>query len=295
MPRFTDSWVVNNTMFIYLQEGVACICCAPQSFNLFSPEKEPIEAMIRSLDDFTDDEKEAEIRAMKTSPWDEDMTRQIWGDRGLLRWRMKKEIGRYRSFFEGIVRDSNCASAHQISVVEKLHHFCVNSMTAQELNNLFQLSREELLDILKTKYKICSFYSVVFSTVVEQLEHFELTEIGADASKHHDNISESDFEKDLKFSKRNCRFCMDIVDMDKGDECRINDVLLRRFLNRMVNLADPTLLLCSSPSEENYSGSKNPTFRSDRRVIRLIIARCWADKLMNRYKEVRIKNNIEVS
>ncbi|KAL7504351.1 hypothetical protein ACHAXN_002027 [Cyclotella atomus] len=285
MPRYTDSWVLNNTIFIYLQGGGACICCAPQPL-LFSPEKEPVDAIIRSIDDLNQLEQEREVQAVKISPWDETMREQVWGDRGLLRWRMRKEMSSYQQFLVELCgQGADVESVVEKGAIAKLRDFCINHMTADELHDLFTLSRQELEDILKSRYKICSFYTIVFSTVAEQLENFHLTGIGLDAPENQDNITEVQFERELRFDRRR-GFCIDAVNKS-GDEYVIHESVLMNFLQRMVSLAGPTLLQCSisSTSDEKCSSSNDPSFRSDRRVIRLIIARYWADKLIQRYRK----------
>lgn len=224
-------------------------------------------------------EKEREIQAVKNSPWDEVMRGQVWGDRGLLRWRMKKEMAGYKSFLESVGEGP--------LAVERLHDFCYG-ITRQDLYEIFQLSRQDLVDLLKTKYKICSFYTIVFCTVAEQLEHFELTGFGVDAPDCQSD-SELHFENDLKFDKKGRGFCIDAVTYNKSDdEYTINDSVIRHFLQRMVSLAGPTLLTCPT-SDEASNTSSSPSFRSDRRVIRLIITRYWADKLIDKYNEFNSK------
>ena len=240
--------------------------------------------MIRSLEDLNEDEQNAEIRALKDSPWDEEMRGQVWGDRGLLRFRLKKEMGGYARFFEGMNATTTDDDGDCASLVLKLHEFCKKNMTPQELHDLFQLTRDDLVDLLKTKYKICSFYTIVFCTVAEQLEHFELTGYGGDAPSDSSelSLSELNFERELKFDKTGRRFCINVVTNENKDS--INDAVLVRFLQRMVNLAGPTLMTCIDRKDGNRNA---PNFRSDRRIIRLLIARCWADKLMKRYAEYK--------
>ena len=197
----------------------------------------------------------------------------------------------YKSAFMDISNDDGAYDTD--TVVEKLHDFCVDCMTIDELYDLFTLSRDELVSMLKSKYNLCSFYTVVFSTVAQQLEHFEMTGIGLDAPELSDNTAEVEFERKLKFDARGRGFYMNVVNR-KDDS--INETVLRIFLNRMVSLAGPTLLLCSDLDEKRHSdgtGSNgdSPSFKSDRRVIRLIIARCWADKLLKRYTAI---NNNEI-
>ncbi|KAL3787635.1 hypothetical protein HJC23_011783 [Cyclotella cryptica] len=313
MPRFTDNWVLEKIMFIYLEGGSACFCCTPVPTSLFSPEKDPVESMIRSMSDLHPDEVECEIRALATSPWDEEMKDQVWGDRGMLRFRMKREMGGYRRFLEGVAvesREEDGETMHlEVPAVSVLSDFCKNHISPSELYELFQVSREDLVDVLKTKYKICSFYTVVFCTVAEQLENFDVTGCGDDApscsddGNNHDtdnrDNSELGFEKDLKFDNTGRGFCIDVVNnlaksVDGNDnQCTINDPVLLRFLQRMVSLSGPTLLARASSAGGCRGSSHN--FRSDRRVIRLIIARLWADRLIDKYTEFKSKVSNELN
>jgi hypothetical protein len=200
----------------------------------------------------------------------------------------------YGQFFAGL-----CGiGAHEVDVEEKavakLLELCIDHMTLDELHDLFTLSREELENILKSRYKICSFYTIVFCTVAEQLEHFHLTGIGLDAPENCDNIAEVEFERELRFDKRR-GFCIDAVNKT-GDGDVICESVLMSFLQRMVSLAGPTLL---QRSNSNNSGGKyrsnDPSFGSDRRVIRLIIARYWADKLIERYRKFNQESQDHIS
>lgn len=286
MPRFTDTWVLNNTMYIYLQGGGACFCCPPQLFSAFSPDKEPVEALIRSLEDLNERDKERELRALKDVPWDDDMKGQVWGDRGLLRWKMKKEMAGYQAFLERLGAGDDVqfsSSENQNTVVNRLGNFCRDIMTPRQLHDIFQISRQDVIDILQTKYKICSFATVVFCAVAEQLEHFDATGLGIDAPNDASAScrSEADFENDIQFDQKR-GFCIDVATIRGGDDddYTINNLVLEHFLRRMVTLAGPTLLTYSN---KNNNSSSEPSFHSDRRMIRLIIVKYWAEKIIERY------------
>lgn len=256
------------------------------------------------MPDLHPDEVECELRALRTSPWDEEMRDQVWGDRSLLRFRMKREMGAYRRFLEGATESGETT----IDAVSVLNDFCKNHVSPRELYQLFRVSRDELVDILKTKYKICSFYTVVFCTVAEQMENFDVTGCGEDAPSFSNNDdsrdteerddSELGFERDLKFDNAGRGFCIDVVnnmaqsDDGNDDQCTVNDPVLLRFLRRMVSLAGPTLLAraCFAACSRGSSHS----FRSDRRVIRLMIARLWADRLMDIYTKYKQKLSPEL-
>mmetsp|Transcript_27968 Transcript_27968/g.45400 ORF Transcript_27968/g.45400 Transcript_27968/m.45400 type:complete len:331 (-) Transcript_27968:85-1077(-) len=194
-----------------------------------------------------------------------------------------------------------------IPILEK---FCMNELSPRQIQGIFQLPRSELTEVLNSKYKICSAFAVVFCTVVEQVANFKVTGYPTDArSNSNGDNSEEIFEQNLKFKKVGRGFCVDII----TSSGTINEKVLRMFLQRMVGLAGPTLLAraaksssSSSTSEGGGGGSgsddddgdvdgasseviesRGPSFRSDRRVVRLMIARYWADRLIEKYEEVK--------
>ena len=337
MPRFTDNWVVDKSMFDYVQGG-SCACCGFP--HLFAPGG--LEGLIHAMSDLETDAATKEINAAKTSPWPPDMRDQIWSDRLLLRYKMKKEMARYRALLEGVVKDAaaaqNAASnGDGAGIVETdsenenrkinikdaipiLHNFCTHILTPYQLRQIFQLPRSELTDILKSKYKMCSAYAVVFCSVVEQVANFKVTGYDVDArcgsskSINNDEVDNAEelFENDLRFEKVGPGFCLNIVTGVRGSFTnsgskynndndvfnnsnaeRVNEEVLLRFLRRMVSLAGPTLLARaakalpsnygSDDSDNENSGdfhenertssvkSNVPSFRSDRRVVRLLI------------------------
>lgn len=99
-------------------------------------------------------------------------------------------------------------------------------------------------------------------------------------------------------------FTLDVVAKNPSDEgLSINKDVLLVFLRRVVSLAGPTLLAragrvhdtdddddgdvhrdssVGSETENNVT-----SFRSDRRVARLLIARFWADSLIELYKKAK--------
>jgi len=177
-----------------------------------------------------------------------------------------------------------------------LRRFCTHDLHPKQLRQIFQLPRSELGEVLNTKYKICSAYAFVFCTVVEQVANFHLTKYGVDARDGPEQM----FEEQLRFEKVGPGFCLVIASSD-GE---VNTEVLDKFLRRMVSLAGPTLLArAAKTSHDDDDGSDNdgteedgdkvddgsnvPSFRSDRRVVRLVIARYWADRLIEKYNEVQ--------
>ena len=318
MPRFTDEWVVDKCMFDYVNGG-DCACCGFP--HLFAPGG--VEGLINAMSDLETDSAAREIDAARSSPWPPDMRDQIWSDRLLLRFKMKKEMRGYRAFLEKVVATATSDDVYDTAAmgvrhpaVPLLHRFCTSGLTPTQLRRMFQLPRSELAESLKDRYKICSAYSVVFCSVLDQVANFKITRYGVDARRHggDDDGSEEEFERMLKF-ERNAGFCLDVVvpttTNDRGNrvdgvECewKVDDDVLWKFLRRMASLAGPTLLARAARNGEgggsdrdgNEGGeiekedAKNTTsFRSDRRVIRLMIARYWADRLIEKYDEAQKK------
>lgn len=303
MPRFGDNWVLDKVMFDYVSGG-DCACCGFP--HLFAPGG--LEGMINAMSDLETDAATNEINAAKVSPWPDDMRDQIWSDRLLLRFKMKKEMKVYRAFLEGLVKSDNDAENEEVDIkdaIPVLQKFCSNELSLKQLRQIFQLPRSELTEELNTKYKICSAYAVVFCTVAEQVANFKVTGYGTDARcSPGDDNSEEIFEKELKFEKVGPGFTLNIT-TNQG----VNDEVLLKFFQRVVSLAGPTLLTrAAKTSHDNDDGSdsdkdggdgaedaseKNdsntPSFRSDRRVVRLLIARYWADRLIEKYNEVQKK------
>jgi len=282
--------------------------------------------MINAFSDLETDAATMELNAAKASPWPPDMRDQIWSDRLLLRFKMKKEMKVYREFLEGVVKDENGgvvddddddddddgSDSGEVDIndaIPILEKFCMNELSPRQIQGIFQLPRSEIPEVLNSKYKICSAFAVVFCTVVEQVANFKVTGYPTDARSNSNNgdNSEEIFEQNLKFKKVGRGFCVDIIasssDVDGGSTT--NEKVLRMFLQRMVGLAGPTLLAraakSNATSDDGGSGSdgdadgassevieaKGPSFRSDRRVVRLMIARYWADRLIEKYEEVK--------
>ena len=228
---------------------------------------------------------------------------------------MKKEMKVYRAFLEEVVKDKNCLEdGEEINIKDAipiLHQFCKNELSAKQLRGIFQLPRSELTEELKSKYKICSAYAIVFCGVVEQVANFKLTGYGVDARcGSEDDRAEEIFENELQFKKVGPGFCLNITTNNGDDEWEVNDDVLLKFLQRVVSLAGPMLLAraakTSHDNNDGGSGSDNnesdggeeknattPSFRSDRRVVRLLIARYWADRLIEKYRDAQKKKKEE--
>lgn len=72
MPRFSDQWLIDKTMFDVVYGG-GCACC---SFN-FMPNGTV--GLIQSLSELETDAKEKEISALKKLPWPPEVSSMLFG------------------------------------------------------------------------------------------------------------------------------------------------------------------------------------------------------------------------
>ena len=131
------------------------------------------------------------------------------------------------------------------------------------------------------------------AAVIEQVQHFKDTKYATDSR----GINEVAFEKILGFDRR-AGFQIRVCTKAKDGKYEINTKILHLFLNMMYSLGGPKLLARAPRKEEDEDGdaddveanTEGPSFRADRRVIRLLIARYWSDLIMNAYKKAHKDN-----
>lgn len=225
--------------------------------------------MINAISDLETDAANAEIKASEQSPWPPDMREQVWSDRVRLRVKMKKEMGIYSSFWS--------------QYGELFSEWCL-SLDPKILKKVFQIPRAEVIERVNTHYGIHSAFGKVLAAVTEQVAHFQDTKYPPDGR----GDSEISFEKTLYYDRRG-GFTLKIV--DKEGNLKVD--IIHIWLKRMESLGGPILLERTPKKTDNDEGaddaeedSKNaakPSFRMDRRVVRLLIARSWADALMRKF------------
>jgi hypothetical protein len=139
--------------------------------------------------------------------------------------------------------------------------------------------------------------------VVEQVANFKLTKYETDARGAH----EIEFEKALRYDRFG-GFTMDVVQECDNGETQMNQETLSILLTTIQNLGGEKLLhrgpssqLQGDDNEENGGADDavkekvhaTQSFRSDRRIARLIIARFWADQIMAKLKKTRTQEDIQ--
>mmetsp|Transcript_37822 Transcript_37822/g.43201 ORF Transcript_37822/g.43201 Transcript_37822/m.43201 type:complete len:291 (-) Transcript_37822:161-1033(-) len=279
MPKFSDRWVVDRTLFEYINGG-SCACCAGA---LFMPGG--IDGLIKSVSDLETDAANAEIRANTTSPWPPDMREEVWSDRVRLRHKMKKEMNKYKEFWNEHAEDFS--------------EWCKTGIKAKSLHKMLQIPRSEIADRLRSKYGIHSAFGRVLESVAEQVARFKDTKYPTDARGE----SEIMFEKNLTYDRRG-GFNLRVRDQ----EGNLKEEILKIWLDRMQSLGGPKLLE-RTPKKINVDNDEQdedadeaedaersqPSFRSDRRIVRLLIARYWADELISKFQssqsQIEIQNN----
>jgi hypothetical protein len=213
---------------------------------------------------------------------------------------MKKEMNTYKDFFL------------EVGGEEGLMKWCKEDLGAKSMVRIFQMPRSEVADILANKYGICPAYGSVMGAVVDQVANFDVTKYEIDARGEEEIL----FENELYFHKRG-GFIFKLAKVCKSsdnNEIEIDELILSTFVKVMKSLGGPKLLHrgpSSSPGEygengigeygeigetdevEETKGKGGPSFRSDRRIARLVIAKYWADQIMSRYKtSCKKENNI---
>lgn len=278
MPRFTDEWVLNKILFECTTNS-SCICCIT-TYSSFLPDG--VNSLISSVSDLEPDV--ADLEQKSESLLTPEMKEAIWGDRVRVRFRMKKEISKYSTFLRDCLRND----------FNILKEFCLG-IGFHELNNLCQISKKSLTDTFCVKYDMNPIYHTVICAVSEQLANFNLTNYVLDSKSK----EEENFERILKYNE-SCGFHLNFKTyIDEDGYVGVHQIdlkVLDIFVKVICHwLTGPKLLEKGSSSTvlkdiydrksiERHSKLGN-RFRCDRRLIRLMIARYWADCIIEKYHE----------
>jgi len=273
MPRFKDDWVIDRVLFDYVSGG-SCACCGFQ--HMFLPNG--VTDLINAMSDMDTDQAGKEVSALQNHPWPAELRDQVWADRVRLRHKMKMEMKEYRNFF------NNHGSGFQEWLLKQ---------PASDLRRLFQVPRQEISEMVQTRYNIHSAFGVVLCTVMEQCAYFQLTEYPVDGR----DDAEVAFEKELKFDRR-CGFLLRLVNEDGSVSKEAVDVWLKRHRSlggpKLLDRGQKKVIQEDGEDDEQGGGvddaelanaSSTASFHSDRRIIRLLIVRYWADLLQKKYLE----------
>jgi hypothetical protein len=147
MPRFSDQWLIDRTLFDYVQGG-SCACCA------FTFLPNGTAGLIESMSEFETDAAQAEVSALDQLPWPPDMKDQVWMERVRLRQFCKRTMKKYQQFWQ------EHGKAFSAWFLEQ---------SKQQLCRYFQLPRTEILERLQQeKFHIHASFGTVLCAVTEQ-------------------------------------------------------------------------------------------------------------------------------
>lgn len=258
MPRYSDTWVIERTVFDYVQGG-SCACC---SFN-FLPDG--TKGLIASMSEFETDAVKAEVSALDRLPWPSDMKDQVWMDRVRLRQFCKSRMKVYANFW------AEHGDGYESWFL---------SLPTEKLRKWFQLPRTEIVARLEQHgHHMHAALGTVLCAVTEQVAHFPMTSYPADGRGE----AELAFEDRLMFDRRG-GFTLKNLDTVSTRE---------KWLLRHKRLGGPKLLERNERKDADEEGDADeadaaivsgvPSFRSDRRIARLLIASHFADLLQQMY------------
>lgn len=305
MPRFTDEWLIDRVLIDYMSGG-ACACCGLQ--HLFMPNG--LQDLIHAVSDIETDQAAAAVAwsqqqqqtPNKTNPWPEELQSQVWADRVKLRQLMKKEMTQHEQFWHEY--GTEFVAWFEAKTTNDGEDNDTSPPTV--LQRIFQLPKSEIMTVLQEKYNIHSAFGVVLCGILEQVAQYDLTAYPPDGK----GTAELQFESILQFKKLQGGFTL-----DRRQEENWKTI----WLERMRTLGGPKLLMRKHAAgkdkddnddddegeaddretEEKAPASSNNKsdagFASDRRIVRLMIARYWAELLQKRFLEERNKEDVSAS
>jgi hypothetical protein len=235
-----------------------------------------VDGLISSISDLEADVARMEMNEDSLFP--PEIKEAIWSDRVRVRFRMKKDIATYSTFYNETLN----------SDISKLKQFCLE-LGPERLKEIFQMTKEQVKDITSNKYKISPSYCSIISAVLEQVANYHMTNYEMDSRCKEEEL----FERILCYDKTN-QFMLHILKVNNDNEYhpQIDEIVLDKFMSVISMWLTGPKLLRKGPSLESNVDIKRACkkhglrFRSDRRLVRLIIARYWTDCIMDQYKEL---------
>jgi len=255
MFRFLDSWVVEKTLFEFVSQG-SCSCC---SFSQ-ALRQEQLAALCSDWE--TDDQKKE-----KKSLWPQAMQDDVWGERVKYRRLLKEGLSTYRErFVEG-------------PDAEKFYDW-LNGLDAANKKQIFQMPFEQLNDFFTTNFKHA--YQVVLQAVVQQVVNYVDTGYSNDGA----TVSEVTFEECLYSDRGAIVIEADFYLTDEGI-----DILFDRFRelggDHLLPKRDEDRRAAAEHADAAEESKDTQSFRADRRLIRVTIARYFADVAWRKFQRAQ--------
>mmetsp|Transcript_10278 Transcript_10278/g.20162 ORF Transcript_10278/g.20162 Transcript_10278/m.20162 type:complete len:318 (+) Transcript_10278:300-1253(+) len=281
--RFLDTWVVDRVMFEFVNQG-GCNCCG---FTHGGMGMQDFMALCSDVE--TDDG-----RTEKRSPWPPFMQNEVWADRVKFRRMLKDTMCTYRERYE----------EHGPEFVNWWLNLDVN-----ERKRCFQMPKEELRVQFNTTYDFQTAYQVVLCSVLEQVENFPATGYRNDGGSD----CEVYFEEHLEARRGAWTMAEEFISTDEGcdmffgmlmqlggdhllpkrpTESRKRAAQAKRDVEEAGKNLDAKSADDDDDDEEDARENgedkaiKNGTqsFQGDRRLVRILIFRYFADMAWTRFK-----------
>ena len=228
--------------------------------------------LIRSMSEFETDAANAEVSALEKLPWPQDMKDEVWKERCRLRQYCKGNMKAYKFFWEEHGEE---------------YQSWFQELSKKRLCRYFQLARNEVMERLQhQKFHMHAAFGTVLCAVTEQVAHFKVTNYPVDGR----GAAEISFENILVFDRRG-GFTLRDASEDTRDKWLLRHKtlggpkLLERNAKFLSDFDDDENSDDEEEKKEEISGLNPdvPSFRSDRRIVRLLIARSFADTIQEAF------------
>lgn len=319
MARYLDNWVFHKTIYDVMVQGGSCVCvtcilnttCSttflPTSYMSF-------DSLLQNVKDMEAQDVEGEttfytsqFQSSATSTLDssnisEDFWRAVWMDRIQVRLRLEKSQYIYSQLFSSFFHDATLPNTHEEDYrIHALYEWFQQYWTIEELETFFQISHFQVLQLLRDQYKLVekNYLDIFLPSILQQMENFHLTRYPLDSRGKEEIEFEQVLETTSSYFFLPVATCSMIPQQDKEQDGNssiiassmvlqtkmIETTTILVFIKMMLRLERPILLEKGHDSIYIQRMDPYPSFRYDRRMIRLIIVRHWADGIIERWKK----------
>jgi len=231
-------------------------------------------------------------RTEKKSPWPQFMQDEVWADRLKFRRVMKKDIPKYRKMSEDHGSDF---VQWWIELDEKTRKSC------------FMMPKGELSVLFNNFFEFKTAYQVVLCSVLEQVEKFDVTGYKADGATD----CEIFYEESLKVYRGAWTVDEDFYTTEEGLDSFFGmflqlggDHLVPKRPKEIRQVAAKAKAKAEGIDDDEEddddgengnqsNGSESQSFRGDRRLVRLVIFRYFADQAWKKFERA-MKDRSEV-
>ena len=242
--------------------------------------------LIHSLSELETEAADTEISDLDKLPWPPDMKAEVWQERVRLRQYLKRKMPAFRQFYQQYQPE---------------YERWFQALAHGQLCRYFQVPRTELLERLQQdKFYLHAAFGTVLCAVTEQVAHYDLTQYPVDGRGR----AEVGFETILTYDRRGGFTITNATPETKQkwlwrQQALGGPKLLERNPKRNHTATTTTTINNNNDTDTDdsedddddaaeeqapaSSSSSVPSFRSDRRIVRLLIASCFAETLQQAF------------